>query len=66
MVKFHLPQTSGITYVSHFRDWQPLRCKHETKAGNTKPYSKSLQTELDMIMRRTYAGVILVCGEDQI
>ncbi|WP_265021480.1 hypothetical protein [Wolbachia endosymbiont (group A) of Icerya purchasi] len=26
-------------YVSHFREWQPLGCKHEIKAGNTKPYN---------------------------
>ena len=54
MVKFHLLQTSEIMYVSHFREWQPLGCKHETKAGNTKPYGKSLQTELDMVTREIY------------
>ncbi len=25
-------------YVSHFKGWQPLGCKHEIKAGNTKPH----------------------------
>ncbi|MFP3026139.1 MULTISPECIES: hypothetical protein [unclassified Wolbachia] len=41
-------------YVSHFKEWQPLGCKHEIKAGNAKPYSKLLQTELDMVTRETY------------
>jgi len=41
-------------YVSHFREWQPLGRKHKTKAGNTKPYGKSLQTELDMVTREIY------------
>ncbi len=59
MVKFHLPQTSGIMYVSHFREWQPLRCKHEAKAGNVKPYGKSPQTELDMITRETYVRIVV-------
>ncbi|WP_264702676.1 hypothetical protein [Wolbachia endosymbiont (group A) of Volucella inflata] len=34
---------------------QSLGCKHEIKAGNTKPYSESLQTELDMVTRGTNA-----------
>ncbi|GFQ64110.1 DNA ligase [Trichonephila clavata] len=59
MVKFHFPQTSGIMYVSHFRGWQPLRCKHEAKAGNVKPYGKSPQTELDMITRETYVRIVV-------
>ncbi len=46
-------------YVSHFREWQPLGCKHETKAGNAKPYSKSPQTELDMITRETYVRTVV-------
>ncbi len=41
-------------YVSHFKEWQPLGCKHEIKAVNAKPYSKLLQTELDMVTRETY------------
>ncbi len=46
-------------YVSHFREWQPLGCKHETKAGNAKPYGKSPQTELDMITRETYVRIVV-------
>ncbi len=41
-------------YISHFKGWQSLGCKHEIKAGNTKPHGESLQTELDMITRGTY------------
>ncbi|WP_256469383.1 hypothetical protein [Wolbachia endosymbiont of Phyllotreta cruciferae] len=41
-------------YISHFEEWQPLGCKHEIKAGNTKSRGESLQTELDMITRETY------------
>lgn len=53
MVQFHLSWLSGIMYISHFRAWQPLGCKHEIKAGNPKPYRESLQTALDMITQET-------------
>ncbi|MCT4697300.1 hypothetical protein, partial [Candidatus Cardinium sp. TP] len=44
---------------SRFRVWHPLGWKQEIKAGNLKPYSKSLQTELSKITRETYVRIVV-------
>ena len=44
---------------SHFKEGRPLGCKHETKAGHSKPYGESLQAQLDTITQGTYDRIVV-------